>query len=78
MLNSRVTGRVTVGPPLASQTDGSLKMSTKTDDTKVAVVGEQEAKQPLVMPVTRLVSRPSVRIVDGVLSAVKEVERSAA
>jgi hypothetical protein len=53
-------------------------MSTKTDDTKVAVVGEQEAKQPLVMPVTRLVSRPSVRIVDGVLSAVKEVERSAA
>lgn len=53
-------------------------MAINTDDTKVAVVGEPGARQPNIMPVTRLVSRPSIRIVDGVLAAVMEVVGKAA
>jgi hypothetical protein len=50
-------------------------MSTKTSDNKVVVGTEQP--RPL-MPVTRLVSRPSICIINGVLSAVKQVVLKAA
>jgi len=53
-------------------------MSTNENDNKVVVLGQQAARPASVMPVTRLVSRPSIRIVDGVLVAVKEMVRSAA
>lgn len=53
-------------------------MSKEPKDTKVVVLGERSAPQSTLLPVTRLVSRPSVRIVDGRLSAVLELARSAA
>lgn len=53
-------------------------MSNEGPDNKVVVLGERNvAPQPL-LPVTRLVSRPSVRIVDGRLATVLELARSAA
>lgn len=53
-------------------------MSQDGHDTKITVLGERNAQQTVLQPVTRLVSRPSVRIVDGRLSAVLELTRSAA
>lgn len=50
-------------------------MSTNSSDTKVVVLADHPRQ---LMPVTRLVSRPSVCIVNGVLSAVKQMIRSAA
>jgi hypothetical protein len=53
-------------------------MSNESNDNKVVVLADRIAREPSLMPVTRLVSRPSVRIVDGRLAAVMEMERSAA
>lgn len=50
-------------------------MSTKSSDTKVVVLADQPRQ---LMPVTRLVSRPSVCIVNGALIAVKQLIKSAA
>ena len=53
-------------------------MSDVETDGKVVVLGERKvAPQPL-LPVTRLVSRPSVSIVDGRLATVLALQRSAA
>jgi hypothetical protein len=53
-------------------------MSTEPNDTKVVVLADRQVREPSLMPVTRLVSRPSVRIVDGRLAAVMEMARTAA
>jgi len=53
-------------------------MSTDPKDNKVVVLGDRTHPQTTLLPVTRLVSRPSVRIVDGRLAAVLELARSAA
>jgi hypothetical protein len=50
-------------------------MSNDGNDNRVVVLAEKRGQ---LMPVTRLISRPSVCIVNGVLSAVKQVVRSAA
>jgi hypothetical protein len=53
-------------------------MSNEPKDTKVVVLAERNHPQVTLLPVTRLVSRPSVRIIDGRLAAVLELARSAA
>ena len=53
-------------------------MSKDQKDNKVVVLTERNPAQTALLPVTRLVSRPSVRIVDGRLAAVLELSRSAA
>ncbi|MFZ5438625.1 MAG: hypothetical protein ACOZQL_01385 [Myxococcota bacterium] len=53
-------------------------MSADTKDTKVVVLKDRAANEPVLLPVTRLVSRPSVRIVDGRLAAVMELPLQAA
>ena len=53
-------------------------MSKDQKDNKVVVLADRNAPQATLLPVTRLVSRPSVRIVDGRLAAVLELSRSAA
>jgi hypothetical protein len=53
-------------------------MSNQPKDNKVVVLADRTLPQVSVLPVTRLVSRPSVRIVDGRLAAVLELSRSAA
>ena len=53
-------------------------MSKDQKDNKVVVLAERNQPQTTLLPVTRLVSRPSVRIVDGRLAAVLELTRSAA
>ncbi len=53
-------------------------MTTEANDNKVVVLADRTAREPSLMPVTRLVSRPSVRIVDGRLAAVMELLRAAA
>lgn len=53
-------------------------MSNEPKDNKVVVLADRNHAQPSLLPVTRLVSRPSVRIVDGRLAAVLELARSAA
>ncbi|MDP2273672.1 MAG: hypothetical protein Q8N23_23155 [Archangium sp.] len=47
-------------------------------DSKVVVLADRSHPQTALLPVTRLVSRPSVRIVDGRLATVLELSRSAA
>ena len=63
--------------PLLRKVSGSV-MSNESNDNKVVVLGDRISRETTLMPVTRLVSRPSVRIVDGRLAAVMEVVRSAA
>ncbi len=53
-------------------------MSNQPKDTKVMVLADRMHPQPALLPVTRLVSRPFVRIVDGRLATVFELARSAA
>jgi hypothetical protein len=53
-------------------------MSNESNDNKVVVLADRTSRETTLMPVTRLVSRPSVRIVDGRLAAVMEMVRSAA
>ena len=53
-------------------------MSNEPKDNKVVVLADRAQGQCSLLPVTRLVSRPSVRIVDGRLAAVLELTRSAA
>ena len=53
-------------------------MSNEPKDNKVVVLADRNHPQTALLPVTRLVSRPSVRIVDGRLAAVLELTRSAA
>ena len=53
-------------------------MSNQSKDNKVVVLADRNHPQPALLPVTRLVSRPSVRIIDGRLAAVLELTRSAA
>lgn len=53
-------------------------MSNESPDNKVVVLGDRSVAPQPVLPVTRLVSRPSVRIVDGRLAAVLELARTAA
>lgn len=53
-------------------------MSNQLKDTKVVVLADRTHAQAALLPVTRLVSRPSVRIIDGRLAAVLELSRSAA
>lgn len=53
-------------------------MSNEPKDKKVVVLADRNPLQASLLPVTRLVSRPSVRIVDGRLAAVLELARSAA
>lgn len=53
-------------------------MSNEPKDNKVVVLADRAQGQTSLLPVTRLVSRPSVRIVDGRLAAVLELTRSAA
>lgn len=51
---------------------------SESNDNKVVVLAERKPREVVLMPVTRLVSRPSVRIVDGRLAAVLELARTAA
>jgi hypothetical protein len=53
-------------------------MSNEPKDNKVVVLAERSHPPTTLLPVTRLVSRPSVRIIDGRLAAVLELTRSAA
>lgn len=53
-------------------------MTAEMNDTKVVKLTERGGKEPALMPVTRLISRPSVRIVDGRLAAVMELALKAA
>jgi hypothetical protein len=53
-------------------------MSQDSKDPKIVVLGDRNGTQTSLLPVTRLISRPSVRIVDGRLSAVLELHRTAA
>lgn len=53
-------------------------MGTDSKDNKVVVLADRNHPQTALLPVTRLISRPSVRIVDGRLAAVLELSRSAA
>jgi hypothetical protein len=53
-------------------------MSNEPKDNKVVVLADRTSPHTSLLPVTRLVSRPSVRIVDGRLAAVLELSRSAA
>jgi hypothetical protein len=62
---------------LLSQSTGDA-MSNEPKDNKVVVLADRTHPQTSLLPVTRLVSRPSVRIVDGRLAAVLELTRSAA
>ena len=76
-----LTCRRTVKPQLAftllNQTTGDA-MSNEPKDNKVVVLADRAQAPTSLLPVTRLVSRPSVRIVDGRLAAVLELARSAA
>jgi hypothetical protein len=53
-------------------------MSNESNDNKVVVRADRTSRETTLMPVTRLVSRLSVRIIDGRLAAVMEMVRSAA
>ena len=53
-------------------------MSDERKDKKVVVLADRSGPQTALLPVTRLVSRPSVRIVNGRLVAVLELTRTAA
>ncbi len=53
-------------------------MTNQPKDNKVVVLADRTNPQTALLPVTRLISRPSVRIVDGRLAAVLELSRSAA
>lgn len=53
-------------------------MSNEVTECKVLVLGERNAAPQQLLPVTRLVSRPSLRIVDGRLVPVLELARPAA
>jgi len=53
-------------------------MSVEPKDNKVVVLADRAPRETTLMPVTRLVSRPSVCIVDGRLAAVMELRRAAA
>ena len=53
-------------------------MSHEPKDNKVVVLADRNHPHATPLPVTRLVSRPSVRIVDGRLATVLELSRSAA
>ena len=48
-------------------------MSNEPKDNKVVVLADRNHPHTTLLPVTRLVSRPSVRIIDGRLSAVLEL-----
>lgn len=66
-----------LAPALLRETAGDA-MSHESKDNKVVVLADRTSPQTTLLPVTRLVSRPSVRIVDGRLAAVLELARSAA
>ena len=53
-------------------------MNNEPKDNKVVVLADRAHPQTSLLPVTRLVSRPSVCIIDGRLAAVLEIGRSAA
>ena len=53
-------------------------MSNEPKDNKVVVLADRNHPHATLLPVTRLISRPSVRIIDGRLAAVLEFSRSAA
>lgn len=53
-------------------------MEPTTPDKPVTPQADRPIMAPTLMPVTRLVSRPSVTIVNGRLSTVLELLRSAA
>lgn len=55
------------------------RMRDEAQNDNVVVLGERRPIElPLERPVTRLVSRPSVRVINGRLVAVLELIRSAA
>lgn len=51
---------------------------SESNDNKVVVLADRKPREAVLLPVTHLVSRPSVRIVDGRLAAVMEIARTAA
>ena len=73
LLICRGHSEAAVASSLLSEMTGDA-MSNEPQDNKVVVLADRAH----LLPVTRLVSRPSVRIIDGRLAAVLELTRSAA